>query len=241
MNTRLYPSADRGKADYGWLKANYSFSFGNYYHQDKINFGVLRVLNDDVVSPGMGFGTHPHDNMEIVTIPLEGALRHRDSMGNEGTIGFGEIQVMSAGTGIEHSEVNASRTEFMKTLQIWVVPQKRDVRPRYDQKAFNLEQQRNSFITVVSPEDKTVAGSLWIHQQAFFNPGIFDAGNHVEYDVRITGNGLYVFLIEGEIVCDNQTLYERDAMEITGAGSIRIESRTASKILLIEVPMTIRN
>lgn len=237
MKTRYLPADSRGRADYGWLQANYSFSFANYYHPDRIQFGMLRVLNDDVVAPAMGFGKHPHDNMEIVTIPLEGAVRHRDSMGNEGVIRFGEVQVMSAGSGVEHSEMNASHHEPMKTLQIWVFSQFRDVEPRYDQKSFDLESRIDNFITVVSPHDKVEDGSLWIYQQSYFNLGIFSDGATASYQVRIYGNGVYIFLIDGEIEVDGHVLRNRDAMEITDAETIDMKVRSASKILVIEVPM----
>src|SRR5690606_26151128 len=160
---------------------------------------------------GMGFGTHPHDNMEIVTIPLEGGLTHRDSMGNQATVRFGEVQVMSAGTGIQHSEMNASQTEQAKTLQLWIFPEQQNVEPRYDQKGFDLESNRNSFVTIVSPQDKNDGNALWIHQQAYLHLGVFDAGSSVNYDLKIEGNGIYLFLIEGELEINGQTIKERDA------------------------------
>ncbi len=240
MTTKIIRANTRGKADFGWLKANFSFSFGSYYNPEKIQFGMLRVLNDDTIAPGAGFGTHPHENMEIITIPLEGGLQHRDSMGNEGVIRFGEVQVMSAGTGVEHSEMNASRTEIAKTLQLWVFPEKQDVAPRYDQKAFDLQQNLNRFVTVVTPHDKNEGNALWVYQQTFFSLGIFDAGTTAKYDVNIDGNGLYLFLIEGAVEIDKQPLNERDAAAITAVDSIEITTRTKSKILLVEVPMTHR-
>lgn len=237
MNLQLFKSTERGKADFGWLKANFSFSFGNYFNKDKVQFGMLRVLNDDTIAAGAGFGTHPHENMEIVTIPLEGGLKHRDSMGNEGVIGFGEVQVMSAGTGIQHSEMNASHKEQAKTLQLWVFPEKENVTPRYDQKSFDIERNINSFVTVVSPYDKNDGNALWIYQQAFFTLGIFEAGNFVTYELKIPGNGVYLFLIEGEIEVDNQTLSERDAVGITDFTKMEISTNRKSKMLLVEVPM----
>lgn len=238
MTTQLYKSNERGKANFGWLDANFSFSFGNYFNPDKVQFGMLRVLNDDTIAAGMGFGTHPHENMEIITIPLEGGLKHRDSMGNEGVIGFGEVQVMSAGTGILHSEMNASEKERAKTLQLWVFPEKENVEPRYDQKSFDLASKSNTFVTVVSPRDKNDGNALWVHQQTFFNLGIFESGTNANYKVNIPKNGVYLFLIEGEIEVDSQTLNERDAMGITNFEDFDIVVKQQAKILLVEVPMT---
>lgn len=238
MTTQLYKSTERGKANFGWLDANFSFSFGNYFNPDKIQFGMLRVLNDDTIAAGMGFGTHPHDNMEIITIPLEGGLQHRDSMDNEGVIGFGEVQVMSAGTGVLHSEMNASKTEVAKTLQLWVFPERQNVEPRYDQKSFDLASKINTFVNVVSPRDKNDGNALWVHQQTFFNLGIFESGTTVNYKVNIAKNGVYLFLIEGEIEVDNQILNERDAMGIINFEDFDIVVKQQAKILLVEVPMT---
>lgn len=237
MTAELYPANERGRADHGWLQANFSFSFANYFNPKRIQFGMLRVLNDDTIGAGAGFGTHPHDNMEIITIPLEGGLQHRDSMGNEGIIRFGEVQVMSAGTGVLHSEMNASKTEQAKTLQLWVFPEKQNVAPRYDQKKFDLESHRNHFVNVVSPSDKNDGNALWVYQQTFFNLGIFDAKNSVTYRIKIPGNGVYLFLLEGEIVIGGQTLQKRDAIGITGTDDFEIQINQESKILLIEIPM----
>lgn len=237
MTTQLHRSSERGKADFGWLKANFSFSFGNYFNPEKVQFGMLRVLNDDTIAAGMGFGTHPHEDMEIITIPLEGGLRHRDSMGNEAVVRFGEVQVMSAGTGIHHSEMNASETEYAKTLQLWVFPEKEDVTPRYDQKSFDLESQNNTFVNVVSPEDKNDGNALWVHQQTFFSLGLFDSGTTTTYKIKIPGNGVYLFLIDGEIEVDHQTLNLRDAIGIVGSEQFDITIKQNSKILLVEVPM----
>lgn len=238
MTTQLYKSTERGKANFGWLDANFSFSFGNYFNKDKVQFGMLRVLNDDTIAAGMGFGTHPHENMEIITIPLEGGLKHRDSMGNEGDIRFGEVQVMSAGTGVEHSEMNVSQTERAKTLQLWVFPETQNVAPRYDQKSFDLTSKINTFVNVVSPRDKNDGNALWVHQQTFFNLGIFENETTVNYKVNIPKNGVYLFLIEGKIEVDNQTLNERDALGITDFENFDIVVKQQAKILLVEVPMT---
>ena len=237
MKTKLFEANSRGKADHGWLKANFSFSFGNYYNPERVQFGMLRVLNDDTIAGGTGFGTHPHANMEIITIPLEGGLKHRDSMGNEGVIRFGEVQVMSAGTGIQHSEMNASQNDLAKTLQLWVFPDKEDVTPRYDQKSFDIENQINKFTTIVSPKDKNDGNALWVYQQTFFNLGIFEKDTSITYKVNIPENGVYLFLIEGEIEVDNQILKTRDAMGIIDFEQFEIKINSKSKILLIEVPM----
>jgi redox-sensitive bicupin YhaK (pirin superfamily) len=237
MKTKLFEANSRGNADHGWLKANFSFSFGNYYNPERVQFGMLRVLNDDTIAGGMGFGTHPHANMEIITIPLEGGLKHRDSMGNEGVIRFGEVQVMSAGTGIQHSEMNASQNDLAKTLQLWVFPDKEDVTPRYDQKSFDIENQINKFVTIVSPKDKNDGNALWVYQQTFFNLGIFEKDTSITYKVNIPENGVYLFLIEGEIEVDNQILKTRDAMGIIDFEQFEIKINSKSKILLIEVPM----
>lgn len=237
MRSRIFPKSERGTADHGWLQANFSFSFGHFYNPDMVQFGMLRVLNDDTIGAGMGFGTHPHDNMEIITIPLEGGLTHRDSMGNQETVRFGEVQVMSAGTGIQHSEMNASRTERAKTLQLWIFPDKQNVEPRYGQKGFDLEANRNKLVNVVSPQDRNDGNALWIYQQAYLHLGVFDAGQTFTYNVKIPGNGLYLFLIEGELEINGQTINERDAFGIVEFESFEIQTKAPAKILMIEVPM----
>ncbi|WP_298155602.1 pirin family protein [Flavobacterium sp.] len=238
MALTIFPADQRGTADHGWLKANFSFSFGNYFNADNTQFGMLRVLNDDTIAPGVGFGTHPHDNMEIITIPLEGGLKHKDSMGNEGVIGFGEVQVMSAGSGVLHSEMNASTTETAKTLQLWVFTEKENVAPRYDQKSFALEDNKNRLLTVVSPHDKQSEGSLWVYQQTWFSLGIFEAGQEFNYELHHQNHGVYAFLIEGEIEIDGQKLHKRDAAGITQTAHFKIKTNSESKILLVEVPMS---
>ena len=237
MTTQLFQSNTRGKVDFGWLKANFSFSFGNYFNPERVQFGMLRVLNDDTITGGTGFGTHGHANMEIITIPLEGGLQHRDSMGNEGVIGFGEVQVMSAGTGVEHSEMNASQKDEAKTLQLWVFPDTENVTPRYDQKSFDIENQINTFVNIVSPKESNDGNALWVYQKTFFHLGIFDSNTAIKYEVKIPKNGVYLFLIEGEIEVNNQTLKARDAMGITNFNQFEIKISTKSKILLVEVPM----
>ncbi len=239
MTTQLHKASERGTADFGWLKANFSFSFGNYYNPNKIQFGALRVLNDDAIAAGMGFGTHPHDNMEIITIPLEGGLKHRDSMGNEAIVRFGEVQVMSAGTGILHSEMNPSQSGVAKTLQIWVFPEIQNVNPRYDQKSFNIDNQINTFVNVVAPHDKNNGEALWIYQQAFFSLGIFESGKNINYKINVSKNGVYVFLIDGEIEINETILQPRDALEITETSDFNIIIKQKAKILLMEVPVNI--
>ena len=237
MKSQFYPAIERGTASFGWLEANFSFSFGSYYNPDKVQFGMLRVLNDDTIAAGAGFGKHAHENMEIITIPLEGSLKHQDSMGNNGLIKFGEVQVMSAGSGVEHSEMNGSKIDQAKTLQIWILPQTLDVQPRYDQKSFDLEANKNSFVTIVEPYDRQTSDALWVYQQTYFNLGIFEEDKTAHYETKLTGNGLYIFLIEGSIKVDGKILNRRDAMGITEADKITISSITKSTILIIEVPM----
>lgn len=237
MRSRIFPKSGRGTADHGWLQANFSFSFGQYYNPDMVQFGMLRVLNDDTVAAGMGFGTHPHDNMEIITIPLEGGLTHRDSMGSHATVRFGEVQVMSAGTGITHSEMNASQTERAKTLQLWIFPDKQNVTPRYDQKSFDLESNKNTLVNIVAPEGKADNGALWIHQDAYLHLGVFDAGQSVDYQIKSERNGVYLFLIEGQLEINGETVNERDAFGIVEFDSFTFTTKAPSKVLIIEVPM----
>jgi len=241
MKTRLFPKGQRGTANHGWLEANFSFSFGNFYNPEMVQFGMLRVLNDDTIAAGTGFGTHPHDNMEIVTIPLEGGLTHKDSMGNQATVRFGEVQVMSAGTGITHSETNASQTDRAKTLQLWIFPEKQDVAPRYDQKGFDLEASRNSLVNVVSPNDKNDGNALWIYQQAWLHLGVFDAAQQITYPINGAGNGLYLFVIEGTLEINGQTVNERDAYGAIELDALIITTITPAKILIIEVPMQFKD
>jgi redox-sensitive bicupin YhaK (pirin superfamily) len=235
MKKTFHPANERGHNDIGWLKANFSFSFGPYYNPAKVHFGALRVLNDDIIAGGTGFGTHPHDNMEIITIPISGALEHRDSMGNTGVITAGEVQVMSAGTGIQHSEYNHSKTENANTLQIWLFPKEMNIEPRYDQKSFIDELKPNQFATLVSPVED--GNALWINQDAVFSMGDFDAGQQVKYDIKIPGNGAYIFVIEGAAVVDGTTLNKRDALGVEDTSSITIDTEAKSRILIMEIPM----
>jgi len=236
MNKVLHPAQSRGFADHGWLKSFHSFSFANYYNPQKMHFGVLRVLNDDEVAPSMGFGTHPHDNMEIISIPLSGELKHKDSMGNEAVIKTGEIQVMSAGTGIEHSEFNASTTHPVKFLQIWLFPNKKNVTPRYDQIQLPDLAKYNELHQVLSPNVEDAG--VWIHQNAWFHMGTFDAGNTQSYALNDSRNGLYLFIIEGSIEIEGETLGARDSIGLSDLNEISFTSvRASTRVLLMEVPM----
>lgn len=237
MKTVLHLADTRSNVDHGWLKARHTFSFADYYNPERIHFGVLRVLNDDQIAAGMGFGTHPHDNMEIITIPLSGEVEHKDSMGNHGKIRAGEVQVMSAGTGVYHSEFNGKKDELLKLLQIWVIPQKRGVIPRYDQATFD-DSVKNVFTQVVSPIGTEEAG-LQIHQNARFYLANFEAGHGDEYHIKAEGNGLYIFVIEGDITVDAQKLNRRDGYGVWDTESVYIKADSNAKILLMDLPMSI--
>lgn len=235
MKKIIYNANDRGIQNHGWLKAAHSFSFGHFHDPKKMNFGLLRVLNDDIIAPGMGFGTHGHDNMEIVTIPLKGSLAHQDSLGSNGNISAGEVQIMSAGTGIEHSEFNGSPTEEVNLLQIWVFPKVRNITPRYDQRKYDLPSSNNSFVTLVSSEE--IKGVMWINQASVFSLGTFDADATAIYTIKHPGNGAYVFLIEGKVEIDGSILAKRDAVGVYDTGKFDISVKENAKILIIEVPM----
>lgn len=234
--TVLHRSATRGQANHGWLNARHTFSFASYYDPNRMNFGVLRVLNDDQVAEGRGFGTHPHDNMEIITIPLEGDLEHKDSMGNSSVIRYGDVQVMSAGTGIQHSEFNPNKDKPLKLLQIWVFPNKRNVSPRYDQITLNMNERHNKLQQILSPfpEDEGV----WIHQDAWFHLGKFDKDFTAKYEIKKNGNGIYAFVIRGAVKIEGELLNERDGLGIWETDSLTIQSvQEGTEILLMEVPM----
>ncbi|MDB5119176.1 MAG: hypothetical protein JWN56_394 [Sphingobacteriales bacterium] len=235
MKKIIHKANDRGIQNHGWLKAAHSFSFANYHDPNKVHFGLLRVLNDDIVAPGMGFGTHGHDNMEIVTIPLKGSLAHKDSIGSEGIITANEVQIMSAGSGIKHSEFNASSTEEVNLLQLWVFPKERNIEPRYDQKQFDETGFDNKFQTVVSPDQ--VDGSMWINQNAVFSLGNFKQGTSASYKLNFNGNGAYVFLIEGKADLDGQSMEKRDAIGVYDTEAFDIKFLEDAKVLVIEVPM----
>ena len=237
MNTVLHKAATRGHADHGWLNSHHSFSFANYYNPDRMNFGVLRVLNDDVVAPGRGFGRHPHDNMEIISIPLEGDLEHKDSMGNTSVIKAGDIQVMSAGTGIFHSEYNKRQDDFVRFLQIWVFPNQKNVQPRYDQITLEPQKLKNNFYQILSPnaEDEGV----WVHQNAWFHLGELDAGKEQTYSLKDPSNGVYAFVLNGDVEIQGQELNKRDGFGVWNTNTIEVKATSKAKVLLMEVPMNL--
>lgn len=234
-NTVLHKADTRGHADHGWLNAYHSFSFANWYNPDRVQFGMLRVLNDDTVAAGMGFGTHPHDNMEIITIPLEGDLAHKDSMGNAATIKTGDVQVMSAGTGIQHSEFNPNHDLHTKLFQIWLFPKHRNVEPRYQQITLDVTEQKNAFAQILSPNADDAG--VWIHQDAWFYLSNFDANVSKKLTLKKEGNGFYIMNIEGEIEVDGQQLEKRDAIGVWDANEIEIKATTDAKFLVMEIPM----
>lgn len=235
-NTILHKAADRGHADHGWLNSYHTFSFGGYYNPQAMNFGALRVLNDDTVSGGMGFGRHPHDNMEIISIPLEGDLEHQDSMGNTAVIRKGDIQAMSAGTGIFHSEKNAHHNEQVKFLQIWIYPNQKNVEPRYDQLTLNLDDRHNKLQQVLSPS-KDDEG-IWIYQNAFFSMGNLDQGFNTTYKIKGGKNqGVYTFVLKGDVTINGQQLNTRDGFGIWGVDELTINADSDAEVLLMEVPM----
>lgn len=234
MKTIIHKANTRGHADYGWLKTYYSFSFANYYNPERVNFGTLRVLNDDFVDAGMGFDRHPHDNMEIVTIPLEGELEHVDSMGNKFVIRKNDIQVMSAGTGIFHSEYNRQPDKPVKLFQIWVFPSKRNITPRYDQKTYSPEDRINKWQRIVSPNEEGVA---WINQDAYFSLAKLDEGTVLPYTFNNAAHGAYIFIIEGNIELDGIQLDRRDGIGVWDTSSLSLKALKASEVLLMEIPM----
>ncbi len=236
-NMVLHRADSRGQADHGWLKAKHTFSFANYYHPDRMHFGVLRVLNDDCIAGGMGFGTHPHDNMEIITIPLEGTVGHRDSMGNSGTIKRGEVQVMSAGTGIQHSEMNHEQHKDLKLLQIWLFPNKQSVTPRYDQLVLPARKD-NEFQQILSPNSDDAG--VWIHQNAWFHMINLKAAHTAQYNLKSpSGNGVYLFVISGTLDIEGETLHDRDGLGIWSVNEIQLTSQTDAEVLIMEVPMSL--
>ena len=237
-STVLHKANTRGHANHGWLDSHHTFSFANYYNPDRMHFGVLRVLNDDRVDPGMGFGTHPHDNMEIISIPLEGDLEHKDSMGNTAVIKNGDIQVMSAGTGIYHSEYNKNKDKLTKFLQIWVYPNKRNVTPRYDQITLKAADRQNKLQQILSPNPNDAG--VWIHQDAWFHLGKFDKDKSTKYDFKKKGNGVYVFVLEGDFSINGITLNRRDGLGVWDSNSIIIKALSkGAEILIMDVPMTV--
>ncbi|MDF4204801.1 pirin family protein [Maribacter sp. SA7] len=235
MKTIIHKSNTRGHADHGWLNSYHSFSFGNYHNPERMNFGALRVLNDDTVAAGRGFGTHPHRNMEIISIPLEGDLQHMDNMGNSTVIKSGDVQMMSAGTGVSHSEFNKNKDKEVKFLQIWIIPNKEEVTPRYDQISIEDIATKNSLYQILSPN--TDDAGVWIHQNAWFHLGEYESGITDSYDLKDKGNGVYIFVLDGEIEIANKQLGKRDGLGIWETDTFNFKTNQASKILFMEVPM----
>jgi redox-sensitive bicupin YhaK (pirin superfamily) len=236
MKTQLHLANTRGHANHGWLNSYHTFSFAGYNDPNRVHFGALRVLNDDTVAGGMGFGTHPHQNMEIISIPLEGDLQHKDSMGNLAVIKKGEVQIMSAGTGVQHSEKNNDSKKEVKFLQIWVFPEKQNIQPRYDQQYFDLEANINDFVTVVSPINSEDSG-VKINQNAWFSMLKLDSGKSNTYHLKDKNNGVYVFVLDGDILIGNQKLATRDGLGISETTEFNISTSTESSVLFMEVPM----
>jgi redox-sensitive bicupin YhaK (pirin superfamily) len=234
MKKIIHKAASRGYADHGWLRSYHTFSFASYQNSERMNFGMLRVLNDDVVQPEMGFGTHPHRNMEIISIPISGALSHTDSIGNKRSIEVGEVQVMSAGTGLKHSEFNDSKIDAVNFLQLWIIPEIENITPYYNQKIFEALERKNKFQVLVSPKDKQVVGSLPINQQGYISMIDLDKGFETTYDLK---NGAYFFLIEGEVLIENENLKKRDAIGIIEKNKVNIKANKSSKLLVIDIPM----
>ncbi|HUS01500.1 MAG TPA: pirin family protein [Chitinophagaceae bacterium] len=242
MKIKIQRATERGNVNFGWLNSNHSFSFGHWYDPTKMNFGALRVLNDDVVKGGQGFGAHPHDNMEIVSIPLKGALAHKDSTGTDGIIKTGDVQIMSAGSGIKHSEFNASKTEEVNFLQIWVQPKEENIKPRYEQKTFDIADRKNTWQIVVSPDEKD--GGVWINQDAVFALAHIEKDAALTYKNKFSDNGVYLFILEGEAEVNlptgqagGEVLHKRDAIEVSDADEIEIIVKSDTELLAIEVPM----
>jgi quercetin 2,3-dioxygenase len=237
QNTVLHKADTRGNANHGWLQAFHTFSFANYYNPDRVNFGVLRVLNDDTIAGGKGFGEHPHDNMEIITIPLEGDLAHKDSMGNQAVIHNGDIQVMSAGTGIYHSEYNHSKDARVKLLQIWLFPNKKNVTPRYDQMTLNTSDRHNKLQQILSPNPDDEG--VWIHQNAWFFLSQLDKDIKLDYTLKMPANGVYVFVLKGELEVNGQKVETRDGFGLWEINQLEIKANTEAEFLLMELPMTL--
>ena len=235
MKEKFFSAKNRGHANHGWLDSHHSFSFASYFDPNKMNFGALRVLNDDVVAPNMGFGRHPHENMEIISIPLSGDLEHQDDMGNKSIIKSGEIQVMSAGTGVQHSEKNKNSNQAVNFLQIWIFPNKKDVKPRYDQQQINEEKVLNQFGQILSPDPED--DGVWIHQDAWFYLGKFSKTSTEEIKLHHVSNGVYVFVLKGEAQINQTSLKNKDATGIWDTQNFEIQVQPNSEILLMEVPM----
>lgn len=237
MKKIIHKATERGHANHGWLNAKHSFSFASWYNPDKVHFGALRVLNDDEVAQGMGFGKHPHDNMEIITLVQEGMLAHSDNMGNGSIMKPNDVQVMSAGKGVVHSEMNPDKNSAVKLFQIWVIPNKRDVTPRYDQRTFEPALRKNKWQEIIKPDTQQDGDAIFIHQQAWFNLVDLDENKEIVYTNKSKGNGAYLFVIEGEIEVSGDRLSSRDAIGITDYENITIKANTNARILVMDLPM----
>jgi redox-sensitive bicupin YhaK (pirin superfamily) len=235
LNSVLHKSETRGDANHGWLHSRHTFSFADYYDPERVHFGMLRVLNDDIVEAGKGFGTHPHDNMEIISIPLEGDLEHKDNMGNISIIKHGDVQVMSAGTGITHSEYNKNKDKQVKFLQIWIFPNRKNIKPRYDQITLNIADRHRKFQQILSPNPDDAG--VWIYQNAWFHLGQFDKGFSADYNIKAKGNGVYAFILSGTVTINNQELNPRDGFGIWDIDKLSVKADTDAEFLLMEVPM----
>lgn len=236
MTHILHKADSRGLADHDWLVSRHTFSFANYHNPERMNFGLLRVINDDIVKPDMGFGTHPHENMEIVSIPLIGSLRHQDSMGNKHVINAGEVQIMSAGSGLTHSEYNNSPQEDVNFLQIWVFPKEKNITPRYGQQLFDKSDRQNRFQIVVSPEKDS--GAIWINQEAWFSMADLDAGTSLDYRKQRAETGLYFFVLSGQVEIEGHELERRDGLGLAKGNDVQINAQSQAELLCIEIPMT---
>ena len=236
MKNVLHKSETRGSADHGWLLSRHTFSFADYYNPERMNFGLLRVINDDIVKPSMGFGTHPHENMEIVSIPLIGSLRHQDSMGNKHVINAGEVQIMSAGSGLTHSEYNNSEKEDVNFLQIWVFPKDKNIPPRYGQRYFDSADRQNKFQVLVSPQKSE--NEIWINQDAWFSMADIEAGKEIIYQKHLNANGVYFFVVEGSVDIEGTSLERRDGLGLEHGESLTIKAKSNTQLLVIEVPMS---
>jgi quercetin 2,3-dioxygenase len=237
MKKVIHKAATRGHANHGWLNSFHTFSFSSYHNPERVHFGALRVLNDDTVAPGMGFGQHPHDNMEIISIPLSGELKHRDTTGTEAVIKTGDVQIMSAGSGLQHSEMNNSRTEEVKFLQIWVFPKEKNIKPRYDQKTFDASERISKWQLIVSPEKSE--DSIWINQDAWFSLSRLEKGKSLDYTLHKKGNGVYVFILKGDAQVAGESLQSRDGLGISESDEVNFSTDTEAEILLLELPMSL--
>jgi redox-sensitive bicupin YhaK (pirin superfamily) len=237
MKTIIHKANTRGYADHGWLKSHHTFSFASYQNEERMDFGMLRVLNDDIVQPKMGFGTHPHHNMEIISIPLTGALSHKDSMDNKRSIEVGEVQVMSAGTGLTHSEFNDSKTDEVNFLQLWIIPEEMSVKPNYEQRSFPEEGKKNALQTVVAPKDKLEGNALPISQQAYIYRTHLDSNSSIDLNLKSNQNGLYIFVVDGKVEIGTKKLSKRDAIGVTEIDKVSIKATNESELVIIEVPM----